>query len=587
LTTYGIDRTTGGGGAGTSTTVLLADGSQPLTDDWDTGSFGIDVGGLFSLSGIVSATLGATPVHNWTITGLENASVIRMGAAGTTSVTGLAGGTPGRTLFIHNVSGFEISFESESGSSTAANRFALTNTVTLQDNQVAVFQYDGTESRWRIVSSSGSSGSVLSTNIVTRNFTGDASTTTFALGATPTSESVVLVFLDGVFQNNTEWTLSGSDLTFSTAPADGVAIETRTCDVLAIGTPSDNTVSTAKLQAESVTQAKLDPTTYKSNFRNAVMNGSFDIWQRGASFAAIASGSYSADRWRYANVGAAVHTISRSTDVPTVAQAGVLAPYSMLVDCTTVDSSVAAGDLVAIQQRIEGTVWRRFAQRDLVITFWVKATKTGIHCVSLNNAAGDRSLVAEYTINTTNTWEKKTVTFTASPSAGTWDFTSTGYTQLAFTLMAGSTWQTTAGSWQNGLYLATANQVNACDSTSNDFRLALVQLEAGSVATPFEDIPFEVELSRCQRYYETGESEIWRGQVTNGVTVGQLNVRFATPKRTTGFTAGMSIVGVANFPPVSPTAGSSTIGGFNAYLTADGTADDGYFLFNWTLSAEL
>jgi len=128
----------------------------------------------------------------------------------------------------------------------------------LQDNQVAVFQYDGTESRWRIVSSSGATGAVQSTNIVTRNYTGNGVTTTYALGATPTGESVVFVFLDGVFQNNTQWTVLGSDLTFATAPANGVAIETRVCDVLTIGTPSDNTVSTAKLQDDAVTAAKLD-----------------------------------------------------------------------------------------------------------------------------------------------------------------------------------------------------------------------------------------------------------------------------------------------------------------------------------------
>ena len=258
-TTYGVDRSGAAGGTGTSTTVLLADGSQPLTDDWDTGLFGIDVGGNFKLSGIISPAAISTPTHNWAPTGFADASLIRLNAAATSTITGLAGGTAGRMVFIHNVSGFEITFEAESVSSTAANRFAVTNDITIQDNEVALVQYDGTESRWRLVtSSSGSGGAVESTNVVVRNYTGDDVTTTFALGATPTGETVVFVFQDGVFQNNTEWTLSGSDLTFSTAPATGVLIETRTCDVLSIGTPSDNTVTTAKIVNAAVTPAKLD-----------------------------------------------------------------------------------------------------------------------------------------------------------------------------------------------------------------------------------------------------------------------------------------------------------------------------------------
>jgi hypothetical protein len=239
-------------------------------------------------------------------------------------------------------------------------------------------------------------------------------------------------------------------------------------------------------------------------FKNAVMNGAFEVWQRGTSFPAIAINAFSADRWQWALFNStAVHTLSRSTDVPTVAQAGVLAPYSLLVDCTTADAAVAAADIVVVSHKIEGYVWRRFAQRELTISFWVKATKTGVHCVCLNNSGTDRAITLEYTINVTNTWEKKTINIPASPSAGTWDYTTGIGVQLLFVLMAGSNYQGSAGSWQaSSTIRATTNQVNACDSTSNDFRLALVQLEPGNVATAFEDVPYEVELMRSMRYYE-------------------------------------------------------------------------------------
>ena len=68
---------------------------------------------------------------------------------------------------------------------------------------------------------------------------------------------------------------------------------------------------------------------------NAIINGNFDIWQRGTSFAAPALADYHADRFYHVIAGAAVHTVSRSTDVPTYAQSGVKSNYSLLVDCTT------------------------------------------------------------------------------------------------------------------------------------------------------------------------------------------------------------------------------------------------------------
>ena len=236
--------------------------------------------------------------------------------------------------------------------------------------------------------------------------------------------------------------------------------------------------------------------------RNAILNGDFNIWQRGTSFSSAANGTYFADRFVYAKSGAMVHDLSRSTDVPTVANTGRVINYSALIDCTTIDNSIAAGDFCGIEQRIEGFNWKNLAQKTITLSFWVKATKIGIHCVYLKNSGGDRGYVAEYTINAADTWEFKTVTITASPSAGTWDYANGIGVTVGFTLVAGSTYQTTAGAWQNGGYLATANQVNACDNAANNFRISSVQLEIGSIATPFDERQIQQELASCQRYYE-------------------------------------------------------------------------------------
>lgn len=234
---------------------------------------------------------------------------------------------------------------------------------------------------------------------------------------------------------------------------------------------------------------------------NPIINGNADIWQRGASFAAVANNTTTADRFKWGQSGTGVVTINRSTNVPTVAQAGILFNYSLEVDVTTADAVVDATDSYTISTVIEGYDWRAFAQRDLVLSFWVMSSKTGVHAVPLLNSGQDRTIVGTYTVNAADTWEYKTITFPASPSAGTWDYTNGKGVQIEFVLGAGSNYQGTAGSWSSSLLLATSSQANVLDNTANFFRVTGVKLELGSVATPIQFIPFETELRRCQRYY--------------------------------------------------------------------------------------
>lgn len=234
--------------------------------------------------------------------------------------------------------------------------------------------------------------------------------------------------------------------------------------------------------------------------KNAVINGAFNIWSRATSFASVASGAYTADGWSYSKTGTMIHTVGQSGTVPTVAEAGRLFSYSLLLDCTTADVAIAAGDHCSIQHRIEGYNWLPLAQQVCTLSFWVRGTKTGIHCVAFRNAGANRSFVAEYNIGAPDTWELKTIAITASPAAGTWDYTTGVGLIIDFSLAAGTTHHTTAGVWQTGSFLATANQVNATDSISNDFRIAAVQLEAGSVATAFEPLTIQEERGLCLNY---------------------------------------------------------------------------------------
>jgi len=255
------------------------------------------------------------------------------------------------------------------------------------------------------------------------------------------------------------------------------------------------------LDTKIVTPAKLyaTPGVYR---KNAVINGDMMVWQRGTTFTASADGAFHADRWSHIEATDAVVTVSKSTNVPTDAQGIGRFAASLQVDVTTADTSIGSGQAHAIRYKVEGYDIRGLVGQVCTLSFWVYATKTGIYCVNLLCSGADHSYVKEYTINSANTWEKKTITFTLDASSGTWDFTNGVGLQIRWTLAAGSNYQTaTDGVWGTALY-ATANQVNGLDSSDNYFLLTGVQLEKGSAATPFEYRHFAEELALCQRYFE-------------------------------------------------------------------------------------
>lgn len=310
--------------------------------------------------------------------------------------------------------------------------------------------------------------------------------------------------------------------------------------------------------------------------RNRIIGGDFSTnpWQRGTSFAAVADGTYTADRWLYKKVGAVVHTIAKVADAPTVAQAGRLTNHCLQLDCTTVDAAIAAGDYCYVSQKVEGYNFLPLAQAAMTLTFWHKHTKAGTYCVAFRNSGTDRSYVAEYTQAVTDTWELATVTVSASPSAGTWDYTTGTGIEVVFALSAGSNFNAaTASAWNSLDDFATANQVNATDSTSNNFELALVQLEQGSIATTFEGRTWQEELALCQRYCELSGHGAAGGWYS--AAAAQVGGKFSVPKRAvptmalTTTTPTISEVGIANRAGTGSTYannGSPTVCGWDGNI---------------------
>jgi hypothetical protein len=242
-----------------------------------------------------------------------------------------------------------------------------------------------------------------------------------------------------------------------------------------------------------------------NNFRNIIINGDMSIAQRGTSATSITTDAYyTIDRMKtsYTNMGN--WTQSQSTDVPT----GQGFATSLKMECTTADASPDSSDRIMVRQFIEGQNLQYLKKgtanaESVTASFWVKSNKTGTYILEIFDADNSRHINKSYTIDASNTWEKKTITF-AGDTTGTIVNDNGDSFHFGFWLGAGSNY--TSGTLQTSWGSSTSanravGQVNLADNTANEWYITGVQLEAGEVASDFEFLPFDVNLQRCQRYF--------------------------------------------------------------------------------------
>ena len=277
----------------------------------------------------------------------------------------------------------------------------------------------------------------------------------------------------------------------STLKVDGIRSNSATSDAITL---ASNGTCTANI------------TNNLSN-RNKVINGSMICSQRGSSLAYTGStNAYLIDRFKFLNAHDGASTVSQSSTSPDGFS------NSLKVDVTTADTSLAVSQFSNLGHRIEAQNLQDLGYgtsgaKTITVSFYVRSNKTGNYVFNIQQADNSYKQVSQtYTINSADTWERKTFSF-AGDTSGVINNDNGSGLELYWWLAAGTIYtsgssRSTYTTYANG-DAAAGQAVNLFDSTSNEWYITGVQLEVNSsgVATDFEHRSFGQELALCQRYY--------------------------------------------------------------------------------------
>jgi len=238
--------------------------------------------------------------------------------------------------------------------------------------------------------------------------------------------------------------------------------------------------------------------------RNLIINGAMNVAQRGTSFADVSGGTYTLDRFiRFKNHDGAV-TITQDSSGPDGFS------NSLKVDVTTADTNLTGTQNEIFGHKIEAQNLQSLAfgtssAKNFTVSFYVKSNKTGTYALNVvQSDNSSKSATLNYTIDSANTWERKSVTFTGDASGVINDDNGIGF-EMSWFLAAGPTYTSGSASasfatFSNANYAA-GQTVNLLDSTDNEWFITGVQLEVGQNPTEFEHQKFSQTLNQCKRYY--------------------------------------------------------------------------------------
>lgn len=322
-------------------------------------------------------------------------------------------------------------------------------------------------------------------------------------------------------------------------------------------------------------------------FRNRLLNGDFTGWGRGTSIGPITSGSgnpYTANAWRCFIAGSASATVTQVSGGSDYGQTRIGAALAQVT--SNAAASPGASDVNAFLQRIEGYNILNFAMGSLwggsiTLSFWVKASIAGTYSVAFRNGGspGPRSYISNYTVNAANVPEFKSITIPIDQSGiSNWNFSNSTGLEVAFDLGSGSTSEGAANTWLSTSSYRTVGSVRVIGTNGASIAFSRVQLEFGTVNTPFESRPMQVEEALYYRYRCTSGGNVSFTQPGNsGATVQRLSYPFPVEMRA-----------IPNVVPTFVIGSGSVVGTTTKFFTVGftGTAmqEDS---FSWAASAEL
>ena len=351
----------------------------------------------------------------------------------------------------------------------------------------------------------------------------------------------------------------------------------------------------------TVQESQIDP-SFSGFLRNRIINGDMRIDQRnaGASVTQGTSVAYTVDRFYCQGAVTSKFTVQQN--------AGSVTPPAGFTNYLGVTSSAATtvgtSDAYFIRHVVEGynvadLAWGTANAQSVTISFWVRSSLTGTFGLSFINSAASRAYPATYTINAANTWEQKTITISGD-TTGTWVTNNGAGLNVTFGLGYGSSLSGTANAWNAGTAFMPTGAVSVVGTNTATWYLTGVQLEVGTVATPFERRQFGQEVVLCQRYFSKSYNlDVAPGTITGvGATGGissstsyQAPIFLPVQMRTTptgvAYNSSTGATGTWRDSSAADRAVTVANGASTLVVTCTTNGSNAFYNGQWTASAEL
>ena len=318
--------------------------------------------------------------------------------------------------------------------------------------------------------------------------------------------------------------------------------------------------------------------------RNMVINGGMNVAQRATSVTGVGASSVYAtcDRFKVDASSSGRLTMTQTADGPNGISANCIK-----LDCTTADTSIAAGEFLILSHRLEGQNIQRIGKgvagaKQTTLSFYVKASAGFTFGCELADIDHSRQVTKLF--DTTTDWVRHELTFPADVDDGSSPFGDDNALSLIinFWLHAGSTYTSGTLNTTSFANFTSANRAVGIDSfysnTANNFFITGVQLEVGPVATEFEQEDISTTLDKCQRYFQ-----IISGGVGMGASTSTVETSFTRKEMRAAPSA--SVTAAVKFEDPSSAVRTQTSGAVNIANATIRSEKLGFPNYNSTLTA--